>query len=543
MTVAGLVLAGLAGLALLVARLHELLHLLQLEHYELARLRVWIDRRRERFQPRELGLVATVAALVAAGSVLGGPALTIAAGAVGVVFAGLLATPRLGRRQAKPLVFTARARRLFAVALVLEAAGVVAAALVGGMRGEAAAIAGAGLAVVVAHVYTDVFLGLAGRVLAPLQAIDNGRYERRARARLRAVAPEVVGVTGSYGKTTTKVCITAVAALRGPAYPTPASFNSRLGVIRAINEGLEGRHRTFVVEMGAYRAGDIAELCELVEPSVGVLTAIGPAHLERFGSLAAIERAKGELGAALPSDGLFVTRADDEACRRAAERADCRTVLFAPDPHPDADVFAETITLAEGRTRFTLCLRGRQETERVAVRAQLLGRHNVANLLAAAAYGFGRTLPAATIARALAGVAPPAHRLAPIVNQAAGIVVIDDAYNANPEGAAAALDVLGAHPAQRRLLVTPGMVELGEREVEENVALGARAAAICDLVILVGDLRTRPIREGLERQAFPAESVVVVEDSAAAAELLARTTQRGDVVLFENDLPDLYSAG
>jgi len=543
MTVAGLALAGLAGLVLLVARLHELLHLLQLEHYELARLRVWIDRRRERLQLRELGLVAAIAGLAATGSVLAQPVLTIVAGGLGVVLAWLLAAPRLRRRQAKPLVFTARARRLFGTALVLEATAVVVIALLCGTLGGPAAILGAGLAVAMAHIGADAFLGLAGRVLAPLQAIDNGRYERRARGRLRAVAPEVVGITGSYGKTTTKACIAAVAALRGPAYPTPASFNSRLGVIRAINEGLEGRHRTFVVEMGAYRAGDIAELCELVEPSVGVLTAIGPAHLERFGSLAAIERAKGELGAALPHDGLFITRADDGACRRAGDRADCRTVLFAPDPHPDAEVFAEEITLAEGRTRFTLCLRGPGETERVAVRAQLLGRHNVANLLAAAAYGFGRNLPAATIARALAGVSPPAHRLAPIVNRAAGIVVIDDAYNANPEGAAAALDVLRAHPAGRRLLVTPGMVELGEREVEENVALGSRAAAVCDLVILVGESRTRPIREGLERHDFPAESVLVVEDSTAAAELLARTTQRGDVVLFENDLPDLYSAG
>jgi UDP-N-acetylmuramoyl-tripeptide--D-alanyl-D-alanine ligase len=193
--------------------------------------------------------------------------------------------------------------------------------------------------------------------------------------------------------------------------------------------------------------------------------------------------------------------------------------------------------MAEGTTRFTL----RHGAEEVVVRSKLLGRHNVANLLAAAAVGIGMDLPLEAIGRALARVTPPAHRLAPIVNRQAGIVVIDDAYNSNPVGAAAALEVLASHEAERRLLVTPGMVELGEREAEENERFGAQAAKVCDLVVLVGEERSKPILAGLTAASFPDSQVHVVANTSEAQALLARTTRRGDVVLFENDLPDLYA--
>jgi UDP-N-acetylmuramoyl-tripeptide--D-alanyl-D-alanine ligase len=346
-----------------------------------------------------------------------------------------------------------------------------------------------------------------------------------------------VGITGSFGKTTTKACVAAVAELRGPAYATPASYNTFLGVVRAINEGLSAKHRALIAEMGAYRLGDVAELCELVHPRIGVLTAIGPAHLERFGSLDAIEQAKGELAEGLPAGGTYITTADDERCLRTTDRTQARVLLFSAAGSESADLRAENIEMAEGTTRFVL----RHGAEAVTVRSKLLGRHNVANLLAAAAVGVSLDLPLDAIARALSRVTPPDHRLSPIINRQAGIVVIDDAYNSNPVGAAAALEVLASHEAERRLLVTPGMVELGDREAEENERFGERAAAVCDLVVLVGEQRSRPIRAGLSSADFPDDRIHVVANSSEAEALLARTTRRGDVVLFENDLPDLYA--
>ena len=245
-----------------------------------------------------------------------------------------------------------------------------------------------------------------------------------------------------------------------------------------------------------------------------------------------------------PADGVYVTTADDERCLRTVERTDARVVLFSTAGAPEAAIVARDITMAEGTTRFTLRRSaGGGEIEETAVRTKLLGRHNVANLLAAAAVGVSMDLGLDAIGRSLARVTPPAHRLAPILNPQAGIVVIDDAYNSNPVGAAAALEVLASHQAERRLLVTPGMVELGEREAEENERFGAQAAAVCDLVVLVGEERSRPILAGLNAASYPASQVHVVANTAEAQALLAKTTRRGDVVLFENDLPDLYVEG
>jgi UDP-N-acetylmuramoyl-tripeptide--D-alanyl-D-alanine ligase len=542
-TAAGLIVAALGLLVLLAGRLHFMLHLFQLEHYENARLRVWVERRSARLDRRLLILCAAAGTALLVAAAVESDALVLV---VGLLAGAVLAAEGiriLRRPQTKPLVFTPRARRLLGVALALPAVALAAAAV--------AVVAGApvwvapALGMVVAGaavVGAPELLFAANTAVKPIQALDNRRFVDRAKRKLAEVDPLVVGITGSFGKTTTKACVNAVAELRGPSYATPASFNSFLGVVRAINEGLSSKHKAFVVEMGAYRRGDVAEICELVRPRIGVLTAIGPAHLERFGSLDEIEQAKGELAEALPEDGTYVTTADDERCVRTTERTAARVVLFSAARNAHAELSAACIEMAEGTTRFTLRHRTAQgAVEEATVRTRLLGRHNVANLIAAAAVGVSMDLPLDAIARALARVSPPAHRLAPILNRQAGIVVIDDAYNSNPVGAAAALEVLASHEAARRVLVTPGMVELGEREREENQAFGSRAAEVCDLVVLVGEERARPILAGLQAASFPESQIHVVANTAAAQELLARTTRRGDVVLFENDLPDLYA--
>jgi UDP-N-acetylmuramoyl-tripeptide--D-alanyl-D-alanine ligase len=221
-----------------------------------------------------------------------------------------------------------------------------------------------------------------------------------------------------------------------------------------------------------------------------------------------------------------------------AGRVEIDTVLYGLD-NPAAQVRAEAIEMADGTTRFTLVL----GEARISVRAGLLGRHNVSNLLAAAAVGQLLGMAPEQIARGLERVTPPEHRLAPIPNTRAGIVVIDDAYNSNPAGAAAALEVLREHPAARRILVTPGMVELGEQEAALNERFGRQAATACDHVILVGPTRTRPIAAGLRAEGFDREAITVVRDIAAATEVLSGLTRAGDVILFENDLPDMYAEG
>lgn len=575
------VLALLALAVRVAGRQHRLLHLFQLEHYEPARLLLWLRRRRELFQWRELIAIAALYAAAVADASAGGGARWVAGGLLLASTPIALPGVRDWRREAvKPLVLTGRARRLLALALAptvllaLAAVGLVAAALAapGLSTAALAALLGAGWTLLAGAPW--VLLG-ANRALCPVQASINRRYVEAARRTLAQAGPLVVGITGSYGKTTTKFCVGAVLEADRSTLVTPESYNSLLGVVRTINEQLQPTHEAFVVEMGMFRRGDIAELCGLARPKIGVITAIGPMHLERLGSMEAIAAAKGELLDALPPGGHFVTNANDPRCLELAARAHVPVTLFAigdpppgganagvgaaaaaPDgPPPDglppddptpggagvqAGVLARNIRLCDGRTLFELHLDG-PASPPLEVSAQLLGRHNVLNLLAAAAVGRVLGVEPERIAQALARVRAPDHRLAPIHNRQAGIVVIDDAYNSNPEGARAALEVLAEHPAQRRVLVTPGMVELGEMEEQLNGAFGEQAAQVCDVVILVGPTRTRPVREGLAKGGMNGDAVHVVRDIAQATELLGRLTRAGDVVLFENDLPDTYS--
>lgn len=528
----GLVCLAVAAYA--AGSFHVLLQILQQEHYENARLHRWPGASLRRLNRTSAGLVGSVGLLAQLGYSRS-PTVGVAVAASLAIAASYRSRATWRRPQVKPLVFTKRARRIFVVALL---AATFPPTLVGVLVDERFEIALAGVAGAATLLLAPWVLTGANRALAPLQAFETRRFVSAARERLRTIDPVVVGISGSFGKTTTKACVAAALDPNGPVYPTPASFNSYLGVVRAINEGLKPVHHTFVAELGSYRVGDISELCELVNPRVGILTNLGPAHLERFGSMDAIERAEGELADALPADGLFVTRADDERCRRVArDRARCPVVLFSPRPHPQADLWAEDVQVSSGGTRFHLC--SREAAERVEIRTKLLGEHNVANLLAAAAVARHAGIDGLTLAKALRRVAPPEHRLSTIVNPAAGVVVIDDSYNSNPIGAAAALEVLSAHEAKRRILVTPGMVELGEREREENRRLGELAAGVADLCLLVGP-RAGDIRSGLLAAGFEEEKIIVRPDGPSAHADLATLTRSGDVILFENDLPDVY---
>jgi UDP-N-acetylmuramoyl-tripeptide--D-alanyl-D-alanine ligase len=530
-----------ADLILLVAlfsaaavRLERWLQIFQQEHYEGARLQVWVGLHRREQLDLLLGAVIVGAVASQAVATAGGAVRL----AISAVAAGLVAGPALQilrREQVKPLVWTPRAKRLGAVAGVLSA---VLLGLASGLAPDDLRPGVVGLVGALLLVQAGWVIRAANWLLKPYQRWDANRFVKSAQQALRDGNPLVIGVSGSFGKTTTKGCLAALLSPLGPTYPTPASFNSYLGIVRAINEGLQPRHVNFIAELGAYRIGDIAELCDLVQPKVGVLASLGPAHLERFGSMEAIAQAEGEVADALPADGLFVTRADDPRCAAVArDRANCATLLVSPAPHPDADLWAENVQVGPEGTRFTVV--AKDGAEPLQVVSPLLGEANVANVLLAVAVARHLGVTDGQLTRAMRRIEIPAHRLQPIVNQAAGVVVIDDSYNSNPTGAASALQILGAFPAQRRMLITPGMVELGPEEERENTELGRRAAAVCDLCLLIGH-RGRMIERGLLDAGFPSEQVLWFETGPEAQAALQTLTRRGDVILFENDLPDVY---
>lgn len=434
----------------------------------------------------------------------------------------------------KPLVMTGRAWRILITATLLSLFGVllpsaVAHLFLGGAPADLITWAAATAAL---FVWGPLLVPAADWLIAPVQRAINAGYLRRARGKLAQVAPVVIGVTGSYGKTSTKF---AVGGLLGDACVTPGSYNTTMGVVRAINERLEARHRFFVVEMGARRRGDIAEIGRLVNHEIAVLTAIGTAHLESFGSREAIKAGKLEIVDTLRAGGVAVVNSDDATIRGLKdELAGVDVVRYGLDPDGAPDVTATDVAVTRAGTEMTVVDRRSGASLRVATK--LLGRHSIGHVLAgvAVALHVGRDLD--SLREPIAALAPVEHRLQ-LIEGAGGVTVIDDAFNSNPEGAAAALEVLGSMPARQRVVVTPGIVEMGELQREANEELGRAAARVADVLIVVARLNREAILAGAEGGKARVTAVGSLDEATAE---LATILGPGDAVLFENDLPDQY---
>jgi UDP-N-acetylmuramoyl-tripeptide--D-alanyl-D-alanine ligase len=442
------------------------------------------------------------------------------------------------REAKKPLVMTGRAWRMLVTATVFTVALLLlptaAAHLIGGAPWDLLTFA----AMTVLAFYGAPWLVLAAdSAMKPVQSLINGRYLRMAGRKLRDVHPLVVGITGSYGKTSTK---SAVAGLIGPSHEvlaTPGSFNTPLGISRTINEHLDESHGFFVVEMGARQEGDIAELCGMVSHRIGVLTSIGRAHLETFGSPEAISRGKYEIVRSLPADGVAIMNVDDPEVRRwADETSHCRVVRVGLDPAGAPDITARDVEVRRGGTTFMI--RDARSDSSVQVNTKLLGSHSVSNILLAVAVAVESGRKLEDLAGPITGLQAVEHRLQ-VIEGAGGVTVIDDAYNSNPSGAAAALEVLRAMPGEHKVVISPGMVELGSAQVEENERFGELASEVADTVIFVASLNREALARGARRAGTPAD-VITVDSLTEATERLKTLLKPGDVVLFENDLPDQY---
>lgn len=439
----------------------------------------------------------------------------------------------------KPLVMTGRAKRILVTAVFASLVPIfvlsgVAHVWLGGFPFDIGA-----WALVTALVFfgTPTVLVVADILMAPVQRSINARFRRRAHSRLAQVRPLVIGVTGSFGKTSTKFAIASLIDERESVLATPSSFNTPLGLTRAVNEQLTERHRYFVAEMGAYKEGEIAELVELVRPVIGVLTAVGPAHLDRFGSMDAIRRAKYEIVRDLPRDGTAVMNVDDPEVRTLADRTDHVTVVrYGIDAEGRPDITARDLRVTATGTSFTVV--DTRSGSSIATSTKLLGRHAIGHVLAgvAVALTVGRNLE--ELAEPIAGLPPVEHRLR-LIEGTGGVTVIDDAFNSNPAGAAAALEVLDAIPGRRKIVVTPGIVELGPLQAEENERFGQQAATVADTVIFVARLNRDALLAGARRAGGDAQ-IITVDTLDEATARFSDLVAPGDVVLFENDLPDQY---
>ena len=314
---------------------------------------------------------------------------------------------------------------------------------------------------------------------------------------------------------------------------TPGNFNTLLGVIRTIREQLRPYHQVFIVEMGAKQNNDIKEICDLVHPTIGIVTAVGEMHLETFKSVENIQDTKFELINSLPADGLGVINFDSEYIRSyKGIKSNCRIIRYSTEGN--GDYKASDIVYGAGGVSFTLN-GGEQYSSR------LLGAGNLLNILAAIAVADHLDVPASKQRNAIARLQPVEHRLS--MKVANGITVLDDAYNSNPQGAKMGLEVLKNFKigeGNKRIVITPGFVEMGTRQAEANKELGRTIATSCDYAIIVNAVNRDAIKSGIDEMGMPADKYFLADSLNHAHARLAQILRAGDVVLYENDLPDNF---
>jgi UDP-N-acetylmuramoyl-tripeptide--D-alanyl-D-alanine ligase len=397
-----------------------------------------------------------------------------------------------------PLAWTGRLRRL---------------AVVVGLAFFVAYLAGAlldqPLLVVVPLAISFALVDLGLLALAPLESRAGSRWVEKATSRLRTIAPDVVAITGSYGKTTTKSYVTHLLSGSRRVVASPASFNNRMGLARAINENLAPGTEVFVAEMGTYGPGEIAELCEWIPPKVAAMVAIGPVHLERFRTLENIVASKAEI---LDRAEVGVICVDHPLLAELAKER------------------AETMTVVEVSAADGVSVAGSRITN---VPDGAFGANVAVALGICSALG----LDLDEVLPRLADLPTAEHRRS-VSTAASGFAIVDDTFNSNPEGARAALETLtGLSAGGATAVVTPGMVELGPVQYEENRAFAATVADQVDHLVVVGKTNRRALLEG---SANGKASVTVVDSRDEAVAWVRAHLGPGDAVLYENDLPDHY---
>ncbi len=423
-------------------------------------------------------------------------------------------------------------RRLFTISFATVA--LVAAALI------IAAAFDTGAGVVSAVVLSAValllpgFVDLALLITKPIERFLTNRWVHKAHAKLDRIDPVRVAVTGSYGKTTMKGYLRHLVSGTRSVVASPASFNNTAGLCRTVNEHLERGTEVFIAEMGTYSRGEIAAMVSWVQPSISVLTAVGPVHLERFGNLNTVVAAKTEIFATATT---AIINVDLDLLEAEAARLEASGISVIRCSAVSAEAkLAEASPAEVGVVDVYVCpeyisLFGRR------LHAQLSPEALPINVACAIAAAFALGVSDEDIVARLPTIPVPQHRRQLSVSDS-GVTVVDDTYNSNPVGAAAALQMLADADVNRRVVVTPGMVELGSEQFKENAEFArASTSGVADDFLIVGQTNRAALIDG----AHNGTAVVrQMSDRAAAVKWVRENLKPGDGVLYENDLPDHY---
>ena len=502
------------------------LHMFQLNGYKNSEHLVWIRRYAKRQWVLYAGILFGILWVIFRRSMVMDVIMWLWIALIIVVFRALC-----GMSAKKKLVYTARVKRLTATVIITDILLCVLPPVITPLGLYAAK----GLMLIVLSL-KFISCVIANILNSPMEKAVNRHFINDAKRKLKA-SPDmtIIGVTGSYGKTSVKYYLGEMLSAGYNTLITPESYNTPMGVVRTIREHMKPGTEVFVCEMGARHVGDIRELCDLVHPDHGIITSIGPQHLDTFHSIENIISTKFELADALPPGGMLFLNGDNEYIRGNASKYK-DPILYYASGDAGADGYrSENIRFDAAGTSFDVIA---PDGERESYQMSLIGEHNVINVVGAISVAHSMEIPLRDLIIPVRRLRPVSHRLELI--RRGDLNIIDDAYNSNPVGSRAALDTLAMFEGTK-ILITPGMVELGEREEEYNREFGAHAAEVCDHILLVGRRRAVPIRDGALNAGIDESRVRVfdrLEDAFGYAQTIRADSEK--YILLENDLPDNY---
>ena len=433
----------------------------------------------------------------------------------------------------KPLVFTPRIKRLYVTTIILYVLYVISFTYCGFYE----ELIGQYYFYIALLVYLNWFVILIANIInKPIEKLVFYHYKRLASNKLSQMTNlKRIAITGSYGKTSTKNALNDILNVKYNSFATEKSFNTMNGLMISINNKLDKFTDIFIAEMGAFKRGEIKPKCDFIHPQYGIITTIGTAHLESFGSRENIQKGKFELVDSLPDDGIAVLNMDDEYQVSYKIKSKCK-VVWVSLKDKKADVYASDIKLSSKGTTFTCHFKDKKES--VTVETKLLGEKNVYNILEAIALSYNLGLSLDEIKTGVRRIKTVEHRLE--LKKYGDINIIDDAYNSNVDGSSMALDVLNLMDG-KKIVVTPGMIELGDKQYEYNMEFGRHIAKVCDEVILIGEEQTKPILDGLKKEKYNSNKIHILNDVKEAFPLMRKLADGNTFVLLENDLPDIFN--
>ena len=404
---------------------------------------------------------------------------------------------------------------------------------------------------------TPILFLIANFINLPLERVGKQRYINEAKKILKSMPNLIViGVTGSYGKTSVKNFLTKILSSKYEVLTTPQNYNTPMGVVKTIRENLKATHQIFICEMGARNIGEIKEICDIVNPTLGIITSVGPQHLETFKSIENISKTKFELAdyiiknngkVFLNFDNEYILKHVNKLYSNSENTEISESLIKYGSNNNSLDYSAYSFDSSSKGLSFKVKSKHANENDinetlsldNIQFNTKLIGKHNIVNLTGAIAIANYLKVPSKSIALRIKEINSVEHRLQVISK--GKLTIIDDSYNSNPISSKSALDTLNEFKGLK-IIVTPGLVELGKEEKKYNFEFGKYMTKICDYIFLVGEEHYKPILDGINSEKFDENKVFIVKSPQEAIKKISTfKTNKQINILLENDLPDNYN--